>query len=127
MTEMDLRGPFSSACPTRTLIDLIANKWTMLVLMGLGQKPMRFNELKRVIEGVSQKVLTQTVRKLERNGLISRTVLPTVPVNVTYALTPLGVSLAEMMIQVRGWSLTHIADILAAQQNYDAIAENHSA
>lgn len=127
MTEMDLRGPFSSACPTRTLIDLIANKWTMLVLMGLGQKPMRFNELKRVIEGVSQKVLTQTVRKLERNGLISRTVLPTVPVNVTYALTPLGVSLAEMMIQVRGWSITHIADILAAQQNYDAIAENHSA
>ena len=91
----------------------------MLALIAIAEAPRRFNALKRNIEGVSQKVLTQTLRRLERNGLVSRTVAATVPVSVTYAITPLGRSLAAMMEGVRAWSIANIGDVLAAQSGYD--------
>ncbi|WP_302480020.1 winged helix-turn-helix transcriptional regulator [Sphingomonas bacterium] len=115
----DPRGPFAATCPTRHLLDQVADKWSMLALIAIAVAPRRFNALKREIEGISQKVLTQTLRRLERNGLISRTVEPTVPVSVTYAITPLGRSLATMMEEVRIWSVANIGDVLAAQSGYD--------
>ena len=115
----DPRGAFSAACPTRSLLDQVADKWSMLTLIAIADAPRRFNALKREIEGISQKVLTQNLRRLERNGLVSRTVAPTVPVSVTYAITPLGSSLAAMMEGVRIWSITNIGAVLAAQSSYD--------
>lgn len=120
----DLRGPFAATCPTRHLLDQIADKWSMLVLIAVADAPRRFNALRREIEGISQKVLTQTLRRLERNGLVSRSVAPTVPVSVTYTITPVGRSLAAMMEAVREWSVNNIAHVLAAQSDYDALGVN---
>ena len=114
----DPRGPFSANCPTRHLLDQIADKWSMLALIAVADGPLRFNALKREIEGISQKVLTQTLRRLESNGLISRSVAPTVPVSVTYTITPLGSSLATMMEAVRKWSITNIDRVLSARSNF---------
>lgn len=115
----DPRGPFAANCPTRHLLDQIADKWSMLALIALADGPRRFNALKREIEGISQKVLTQTVRRLECNGLISRSVAPTVPVSVTYAITPLGSSLATMMEAVRRWSIANIDKVLSARADFN--------
>src|SRR5262245_52349766 len=83
-------------CPTRQVLARIADKWTMLVITALeGEEALRFSELRRRIEGISQKMLTQTLRALERDGLVDRTVYPTVPVTVEYQLTPLGQSLTD--------------------------------
>ena len=115
----DPRGPFAAMCPTRHLLNQVADKWSMLALIAIYNAPRRFNTLKREIEGISQKVLTQTLRRLERNGLISRSVVPTVPVSVTYAITPLGSSLAVMMETMRAWSVANIDRVLAAQSDYE--------
>lgn len=115
----DSRGPFAATCPTRHLLDQLADKWSMLALIAVADAPKRFNALRREIEGISQKVLTQTLRKLERNGLVSRNVEPVAPVSVTYSITPLGRSLALLMDAVRGWSMTSIDRVLAAQSAYD--------
>ena len=120
----DPRAAFSATCPTRHLLDQVADKWSMLALIAIASTPRRFNALKREIGGISQKVLTQTLRRLERSGLVSRTAEPTVPVSVTYAITPLGRSLALMMEEVRAWSFTNIDDVLAAQSAYDERAAN---
>jgi DNA-binding HxlR family transcriptional regulator len=85
----------SAACPTRQVLDRIADKWTMLVIVALQDGTLRFSELRRGIEGISQKMLTQTLRALERDGMVERDVIPTVPVTVRYTLTPLGHSLAD--------------------------------
>lgn len=85
---------YRADCPSRPILDQIADKWSMMVLAVL-EKPHRFNEIKRRLEGVTQRVLTQTLRRLERNGMIERRVLPTSPVGVEYSLTPLGESLRE--------------------------------
>lgn len=114
------RGPFSATCPTRHFLDQLSDKWSMLILITLAQAPKRFNELKREIEGISQKVLTHTLRRLERSGLATRSVVATVPVSVTYAITPLGRSLAGMMEGLRAWSVSNIGDVLAAQADYDS-------
>lgn len=106
-------NPYSAHCPTRVVLDRVADKWTVLVLGLLEDRPVRFNQLRRQIEGISQKMLTQTLRNLEADGLVTRTVFPTVPVTVEYALTPLGRSLARTMEPVRRW----------AEENIDAILE----
>ncbi|ATN37041.1 transcriptional regulator (plasmid) [Rhizobium sp. ACO-34A] len=113
---MDLRGPFSATCPTRELLDQLADKWSLLVLMAVGAGPIRFNALKRAVEGISQKVLTQTVRRLEYNGLLSRQVFPTVPVTVEYSITPLGVSLVKLIEPLREWSIDNIAEVQRARR-----------
>jgi DNA-binding HxlR family transcriptional regulator len=119
---MDARSPtpYAANCPTRLVLDRIADKWTVLLLGLLGDGPVRFNRLRRGIEGLSQKVLAQTLRKLERDGLISRTAFPTVPVTVEYALTPLGHTLAVAVDPLRAWAENNIQEVLHSQQVYDA-------
>ena len=90
-------NPYDSKCPTRIVLDRIADKWTVLVLGLVCNRPLRFNQLRREIDGLTQKMLSQTLKGLERDGLISRTVKPTAPVTVEYAITPLGATLAAAL------------------------------
>lgn len=118
-TAVDKGNVFAAQCPTRQLLDRIADKWTFLLLATLANGPMRFNALRRHIEGVSQKMLSQTLRQMERDGLITRTVEPTVPVTVIYQITPLGQTLVSAMQGVIDWAETHMAQVAAAQIAYD--------
>lgn len=95
---------FEPACPNRQVIDLITNKWSILILHTLKHGPLRFVTLQEHLSGISQKVLTQTLRKLERNGLVSRTIFAQVPPRVDYELTPLGQSLREQISAFLRWS-----------------------
>jgi DNA-binding HxlR family transcriptional regulator len=132
---------FLAGCPSRDLLARISDKWTALVLAALGDggarypgatgvpdgvpsepagpHAMRFSELARRLAGVSQKMLTQTLRHLERDGLLTRTVTPTVPVTVTYELTDLGLSLHGVMRQVKAWAEDHMGEVGAAREAYD--------
>lgn len=108
-------------CPTRQVLTRVADKWTMLVLTLLANdESLRFSQLRRQIEGISQKMLTQTLRGLERDGLVTRTVYPTVPVTVEYRLTELGHSLAETVGAIRLWAYANMDEIEAARERYDA-------
>jgi len=114
---------FRQQCPTRQVLTRIADKWTLLVLTLLAEdEKLRFSELRRQIEGISQKMLTQTLRGLERDGLVTRTVYPTVPVTVEYRLTDLGLSLAETMGEIRRWAYANMDEIEAARERYDTRA-----
>jgi DNA-binding HxlR family transcriptional regulator len=104
---------YCATCPTRAALDRLATKWTVLIIDALNAGPMRYRALYRRIDGVSQKMLTQTLRSLERDGLISRTVTPTSPLQVEYALLPLGRSLAVPIGAIRRWAETHINEINA--------------
>jgi DNA-binding HxlR family transcriptional regulator len=110
---------FRADCPTRPILDQIADKWSMMTMAVLAE-PKRFNQIKRQLEGVTQRVLTQTLRRLERNGMIERRVLPTSPVGVEYSLTPLGESLREPFSHLYTWAVEHADDIVARQRAYDA-------
>jgi DNA-binding HxlR family transcriptional regulator len=109
---------FRADCPSRPILDQIADKWSMMAMAVL-EKPARFNELKRRLQGVTQRVLTQTLRRLERNGMIERRVLPTSPVGVEYALTELGRSLREPFLHLYGWTVEHSQEIARRQREYD--------
>lgn len=125
---------FLAGCPSRQLLDQISNKWVALVLAALGSdgpvqpgvestgqpRAMRYSELSRRLAGVSQKMLTQTLRSLERDGLLTRTVTPTVPLTVTYELTDLGHSLQQVMATLKTWAETHMDQILDNREAYDA-------
>jgi DNA-binding HxlR family transcriptional regulator len=111
---------FLAECPSRQLLDRISDKWVALVLVALEEKPRRYSEIARTIAGVSQKMLTQTLRTLERDGLLTRTVTATVPVTVTYELTDLGHSLQEVMWTLKGWAESHMSTVLDARASYDA-------
>jgi DNA-binding HxlR family transcriptional regulator len=108
----------SAACPTRQVLDRIADKWTMLVIVALQDGTLRFSELRRGIEGISQKMLTQTLRALERDGMVERDVIPTVPVTVRYTLTPLGYSLADAVSVIRTWAYENMTTIEKARATY---------
>jgi DNA-binding HxlR family transcriptional regulator len=113
----------SAACPTRQILGRVADKWTMLVVSALSAEDvLRFSELRRRVEGITQKVLTQTLRGLERDGLITRTVYPTVPVTVEYRLTPLGRSLATAVSVIKAWTYEHIEELEQARDRYDQVA-----
>jgi DNA-binding HxlR family transcriptional regulator len=114
---------FSDRCPTRMVLDRIADKWAVLLLLRLRDGPTRFNQLHRDIRGISHKVLSQTLKKLERDGLLTRHVFATVPVTVEYRVTALGETLCAMVYPLVNWSETHIGDILAAQASFDARVE----
>ncbi len=115
--------PYERGCPSRDLLDRIGDKWTVLVLGELANDgACRFTQLRKRLSGVSEKMLTQTLRGLERAGLVRRTVYPSVPVRVEYALTPLGQTLREPLKALTEWSVHHIADVLAAREEYDAHA-----
>jgi len=117
---------YAETCATRQVLDRIADKWTALVIGLLEEEPKRFSELQRQIEGISQKMLTQTLRNLERDGLVQRTVYPEVPPRVEYRLTELGKTLCGPLNAIVNWSEAHIDEVTAAQTRYDARAE-HSA
>jgi DNA-binding HxlR family transcriptional regulator len=110
---------FRADCESRPILDQIANKWSMMV-MGVLDEPRRFNEIKRRLEGVTQRVLTQTLRKLERDGMIERRVLPTSPVGVEYSLTDLGESLREPFGHLYDWTVSNAATIRRNQSAYDS-------
>src|SRR5579884_2472607 len=111
---------YDAGCPTRQILDVIADKWATLIIGLLNrEQPQRFAALQRQIGGISQKMLTQTLRTLERDGLVQRTVYPEVPPRVEYALTPLGQTLCGPIATLRAWAEEHIETITAAQQRYD--------
>lgn len=110
---------YAAQCPTRQLLDRIADKWTTLLLTTLDGGEMRFNALKRRIEGVSQKMLSQTLRQMERDGLVLRHVEATVPVSVTYEITPLGRTLVTALTPMIDWAETRMAEVDAARRAYD--------
>jgi DNA-binding HxlR family transcriptional regulator len=107
------------------ILSRIGDKWTILVVMELGKGPVRFNELRRIIGGISQRMLTLTVRGLERDGYLTRTVFPTIPPRVEYELTALGHSLLEPILQLGNWAFKNVSSIEEAQRRFDA-AHDHS-
>ncbi|MDX3387714.1 helix-turn-helix domain-containing protein [Streptomyces niveiscabiei] len=119
---------FLELCPSRQLLDRISDKWVVLILCALAgetgtppaPKPLRHSELARLLAGASQKMLTQTLRSLERDGLLTRTITPTVPVTVTYDLTDLGLSLHHLTRGLREWAQTEMDHVLANRESYDA-------
>ncbi|MFE3001882.1 winged helix-turn-helix transcriptional regulator [Nocardia sp. NPDC059246] len=124
---------FLAACPSRKLLERISDKWVTLIVTALGNggshqpgtpcagepRSMRYSELSRQLAGVSQKMLTQTLRSLERDGLITRTATPTVPVTVSYELTNLGLSLHQLVREIKGWAETHMDEVLTNRAAHD--------
>lgn len=118
---------FLAVCPSQKLLDRISDKWVTLILTALGSGPdcggepgaMRYSELSRTLAGVSPKMLTQTLRSLERDGLLTRTATPTVPVTVSYELTDLGLSLHRMIRGLKSWAETHIDEVLTNRDTHD--------
>jgi DNA-binding HxlR family transcriptional regulator len=106
-------------CPAREVLDRVGDKWSVLVIVLLGQRTHRFNELHRAVEGISQRMLTLTVRALQRDGLVSRTVYATVPVRVDYELTDLGRTLLVPLGALYDWANEHRDDIQVAREQYD--------
>ncbi len=109
-------------CPGHDLLATLSDKWLTLVVAALADGPRRYSELARTVAGASQKMLTQTLRKLERDGMISRQVTPSVPVRVDYELTPLGLSLHTVVLQFKTWAESHMDDVIVAREAYDAEA-----
>ncbi|MFI6982916.1 winged helix-turn-helix transcriptional regulator [Embleya sp. NPDC050154] len=130
---------FMEGCPSRQLLDRISDKWVALILAALGSdgphrpgvdhgdgpRTMRYSELSRRLAGASQKMLTQTLRSLEVDGLVTRTVTPTVPVTVTYELTELGLSLNRVIAGLKDWAETHMTDVLANREQHHRAAAEH--
>ncbi|WP_030898885.1 winged helix-turn-helix transcriptional regulator [Streptomyces sp. NRRL F-5126] len=112
--------PYARGCPSRDLLDQIGSKWAVLVLGELGRHgPCRFTQLRQRLAGVSEKMLTQTLRTLERDGIVLRTVYPEVPVRVEYALTPLGQTLRGPLKALAEWSVDHVHQVITAREEYD--------
>ena len=116
--DFDILSP---ACPSRTVLRHVVDRWTPLVVTVLADGPSRFGELRARVGGVTPKVLTQTLRSMERDGLVTRTQLPGVPPRVDYELTDLGRSLQAPIDALRTWIHTHSAQILAHRESYDAV------
>jgi DNA-binding HxlR family transcriptional regulator len=111
---------YQGNCPTREILSRIGDKWTTLVIGLLAtSRSRRFNELRRAIGGISQKMLTQTLRDLERDGLVKRTMYAEIPPRVEYSLTPLGVTLCEPITALHQWAQQHIEDVRSAQEAFD--------
>lgn len=119
MRSSILHASICRNCPVIEILDQLSDKWSVLVMARIVKSPVRFNELKRHLNGISQKVLTQTLKKLVRFGLIERHAFATVPVTVEYLATPLGLSLAAVVDQLRIWSVQYQVQIRTAQEKYD--------
>jgi DNA-binding HxlR family transcriptional regulator len=113
-------------CGIRDVLTRVGDKWSVLVVVELSSGDRRFRELQRAIDGISQRMLTLTVRRLERDGLVNRTVFPTVPAQVTYSLTESGASLTHLVKALADWSLAQRPEIAAARQRYDDANPGHS-
>ncbi|PZE30029.1 MULTISPECIES: helix-turn-helix domain-containing protein [unclassified Curtobacterium] len=112
-------SPYARDCPTRQLLDRIGDRWTVLTLGALVDGPRRYSAIAGRVDGVSQKMLTQTLRALERDGLVTRTVFPEIPPHVEYALTDAGWSLRTVLAGLEDWATGHMDDVLAARAAYD--------
>jgi DNA-binding HxlR family transcriptional regulator len=117
--ERGAYNAYVAECPSRQVLDALSDKWVTLVLTALAGGPCRYSELARTVAGVSQKMLTQTLRTLERDGLVTRTITPSVPVRVDYQLTALGQTILPVVGAIKHWSETHIQQIHAARATYD--------
>jgi DNA-binding HxlR family transcriptional regulator len=115
------------SCPSRDVLDVIGSKWTVLIVPALTERPLRFGELRRRLDGITQKSLTQALRQLERDGFVTRTQFPTIPPRVDYALTPLGHRVAGLLAAVRDWAQENLVEVLTARARYDARAGEGSA
>ena len=118
--EREEYNVFLAQCPSRQLLDRLSDKWVGLVLKALEPGPQRYSAIGRKVAGVSQKMLTQTLRSLERDGLVTREVTPSVPVRVDYQLTDLGRELMPIMHAVHRWAEQHMDQIIAARAEFDA-------
>ncbi|MDU0312536.1 helix-turn-helix domain-containing protein [Phycicoccus sp. M110.8] len=116
---MDRGDAFDPDCPTRLVLDRVGDKWTVLVIDALSDGPLRFTQLRDRIGGVAPKVLTQTLRTLERDGLLTRTVHAQVPPRVDYEVTELGRSLSGPLAALTDWAETHVGRILRAREEYE--------
>ncbi len=114
------RNATNHACPIRDVLDRIGDAWSVLVLMELSKGPCRFNALLRVVDGISQRMLSVTLRTLERDGMITRRVLPLAPPQVEYALTDVGKSLNQSLTTLRDWAARHQPAVRTARAQYDA-------
>lgn len=110
---------FAVGCPSRLLFDQIADKWSMMVLAVLDGGPLRFNAIKRRLGGVTQKALTQCLRRLERNGLVARRVIPASPVAVEYEITVLGRTLQPPFRALHAWTMSHLPEVEEARRAFD--------
>lgn len=110
---------FTLECPIQQVLDIICNKWSVIILYCLSSGTKRYNQLQKQIEGISQKMLTQSLRNLERHGLVERRVYPSVPTRVEYSLTTLGETLIEPLTPLAQWSQIHISEIKSARDRYD--------
>ncbi|MGI5160506.1 winged helix-turn-helix transcriptional regulator [Microbispora sp. CA-102843] len=109
-------------CASRKVLDSIANKWTCLLVDALRDGPVRFGALRRRLDGITQKSLTQTLRSMERDGMVIRTMYPTIPPRVEYELSELGHSLVALMEGIRIWSEEHVGEIMASRASFDSRA-----
>jgi len=109
-----------SACRAREVLQRVGDKWSMYVIDLLGQGTMRFSELNRAVDGITARMLTVTLRGLERDGIVTRTIHPVIPPRVDYALTPMGLTLLDAIGALVSWADTHLPEISAAQAVYDA-------
>ena len=112
----------AEACPIRDVLDRLGDRWTVLVLKVLADGTLRFTEIRRRIDDISQRMLAQTLRRLEQDGLVSRTVHPTIPPRVDYALTPMGRDVLRPLNALAQWALDHRLDVETARAAYDAKA-----
>ena len=119
---MAANGDVMSGCRIREILERVGGKWSLQVIFHLGAGPQRFTGLKRSIDGVSQRMLTVTLRGLERDGIVSRTMYPVIPPRVEYALTPLGATLLDAVGALVSWADAHLAEVDAARAAYDARA-----
>ncbi|MDY6937662.1 MAG: helix-turn-helix domain-containing protein [Cyanobacteriota bacterium] len=110
---------FTLDCPTQQVLDIVCSKWSVIVIYCLAFGTKRYNQLQGKIEGISQKMLTQTLRNLERNGLVERQVFPVVPPRVEYSLSALGETLVEPLCFLADWTDTHIEAVKSARDRYD--------
>ena len=113
-------NPYLEGCPSRRILDRIGDRWTVLIVGAIGGESKRFSDLLRAVEGISQKMLTQTLRALERDGLVTRIAHLEVPVRVEYALTESGLTLLEPLKALEEWSIGHYGGVREAQLEYDA-------
>jgi DNA-binding HxlR family transcriptional regulator len=119
--------PLPEMCASQVLLDDISGKWAILTIAALSRSSTRFNQLRRTLRGVTQKTLTQTLRRLERSGMISRTVLDTAPISVEYAITPLGRTLAGPFSAIYRWTRAYHGEVQAARRRSDARTQKQSA
>lgn len=125
-TDVPTGAAAAEDCPIRDVLDRVGDKWSTLIVIRLGQRTHRFNELHREIDGISQRMLTLTLRALERDGLVNRTVYPTVPPRVDYELTDVGRTLLVPITALHEWAVAHRDDIRHARARHDGAVDDRN-